>query len=114
MHIARSTEARLVAIYLSLKGRSNDQFYCLDTLMANKCYIPRGKLLGFDFIAKRRSGSRNDYRSFSPTRGKGSEDLSVALKTQTQWLEALRSYFYILLHFSCSIQITNPSVFIKT
>ena len=36
------------------------------------------------FKAKRKSGSGNDYRSSSPTRGKGPEDLSFTLGPQTQ------------------------------
>ena len=57
MLIARSTETRLVAIYCHCRVDQRISFYCLETLMTNKCYISRGKLLGFGLIAKRRSGS---------------------------------------------------------
>ena len=71
MLIARSTEAHLVAIFIChCRVDQRISFYCLETLMTNKCYILRGKLLGFGFIAKQRSGSGNDYRSSSLTRGK--------------------------------------------
>ena len=57
--------------------------------------------------------SGNDYRSFSPTRGKGPEDPSVTLGFQTQCPNASRNSFYIFLHFISSFLPSNLTIFTK-
>ena len=52
--------------------------------------------------------------SSSSTRVNEPGDLSVSLGPETQWLNASRSSFYILIRLIFSLQTTNPPVFITT
>ena len=65
--------------------------------MLSKCSLSKGTVRGQGFIDNRRSGSGDDYRSFSPTRGKGPENPSVDCRTQIQWPDTSRR---LLSHFT--------------
>ena len=72
-------------------------------------------------MAKHRSGSGNDYRSSSPVRGKGPEDITVALEPYAQWPETSRSsftlYFYTVTNFQAinlTVYTRNPKSKVKT
>ena len=70
-------------------------------------------ITGPTFITIRRSGSRDDYRSSSPTRGNGSVNPSVILGTQIHNLMLQGVFFYILLHFIFSFSPPKSTVFTK-
>ena len=76
-------------------------------------YFERKFITGLIFIAIRRSGSRDDYRSSSSTRGNGSANPSVILGTQIHNLMLQGVFFYILLHFIFNFPPPKSTVFTK-
>ena len=67
-------------LFVTVRWVQEVGFHCLGPLMLVKCHLSKGKIIRVRFLkVKQRSGSGNDYRSSSPMRGKGPEDLSVSL-----------------------------------
>ena len=76
-------------------------------------YFKRKFITGPTFITIRRSGSGDDYRSSSPTRGNGSANPLVILGTKIHNLMLQGVFFYILLHFIFSFPPPKSTVFTK-
>ena len=51
--------------------------------MFNECYLSKDNYKGSGFLAKKRTGLGDYYKSSSSTRGKGPEEPSVSFRTQT-------------------------------
>ena len=70
-------------------------------------------ITGPTFIAIQRSGSGDDHRSSSPTRGNGSTNPSVILGTQIHNLMLQGVSLYIILHFIFSFPPLKSTIFTK-